>query len=161
MDYKSIKSIPNVQYAQEAVLPFNNQSHLINHLNYLFRSDQNQRWTNNQTPDCTFSYYTPTGWITEPLSIKRDVRDNHKLDIYNMVNNQWGQDAYKNLAMGVSYFYDTDINLVQVNAGNIQELTKIFTEETFTEFEDLIPLLYVCHADQGATHIHRLYMRKG
>ena len=56
----------------------------------------------------------------------------------------------------VIFFYDSDINLVQVNVNDIQELTKIFMEETFSEFENLIPLLYVCHADQGATHIHRL-----
>ena len=75
-----------------------------------------------------------------------------------MLNNQWWQDAYKKLAMGISYFYDSDINLVQANVNDIQELTKIFMEETLSELENLIPVLYVCHADQGATHIHRLYM---
>ena len=64
-----------------------------------------------------------------------------------MVKKQWGQNAYKNLAMGLTYFYDSDTDTVQVGASDIQTLTKIFTEETFTEYPDLIPLLYVCHAE--------------
>lgn len=59
--------------------------------------------------------------------------------------------------MGVTYFYDSDADTVQVGASDIQTLTKIFTEETSTEYPGLVPFLYVCHADQGITHIHRLY----
>lgn len=157
MDYKPIKSIPGVQYAQEKILLFNNKSHLANHLSYLFRTDKSQRWTNEQTPDCAYSYFTQTGWVTGPLPTERDVRENRRQGIIDMVKKQWGQNAYKNLAMGLTYFYDSDADTVQVGASDIQTLTKIFTEETFTEYPDLIPLLYVCHADQGITHIHRLY----
>ena len=61
MDNKLLKSVQGVRYAQEAILQFNDSSHLLNHLNYLFRSDKKQKWTNKDTPNCSFSLYTPTG----------------------------------------------------------------------------------------------------
>lgn len=160
MDNKLLKSVQGVRYAQEAILQFNDSSHLLNHLNYLFRSDKNQKWTNKNTPNCSFSLYTPTGWVTKPFSDDRNVRDNCKQAIYDWAVHRWSQDTFKHLAMGVSYFYDLNNNLVHINNESIFDLTRLFAEETFSEFEDLFPFLNVCHADQGeAIHIHRLYLR--
>lgn len=161
MNLKPFLSAPGIQYMQEDVLPFNNRAHLVNHLNYLFRTDQSQKWTNDHTAECTFSFYAQNGWITKSFSAKREIRDNWKQSIYNIIINHWGQNAYKNLAMGVSYFYDSKNNLAHVHTDSTLELTRLFTEETFSEFDNLQPLLYVCHTDQGkATHIHRLYRNK-
>lgn len=159
MDCKLLKSVQGVRYAQEAVLQFNDNSHLVNHLNYLFRSDKNQKWTNPNTSDCSFSLYSPGGWITEHFSDDHEARHNCKQAIYDLLTHQWGQDAYRHLAMGVTYFYDSNNCLLHINGESISEFTQLFAEETFIEFENLFSCLYVCHADQGeATHIHRLYV---
>ncbi len=158
MDYKLLKSVQGVRYAQDGILQFNDNDHLVNHLNYLFRSDKNQRWTNKDTPNCSFSLYTG-GWVTESFSDDRNVRDNCKQVIYDWAAHRWSKDAFKHLAMGVSYFYDSNYDLVHISGDSISDLTQLFAEETFSEFENLFPVLYVCHADQGeSTHIHRLYL---
>lgn len=161
MNYKPFQAIPGVQYMQEEVLLFNNRGHLVNHLNYLFRSDQNQKWTNIYTSDCSFSFYAPNGWITKSLSSDLEIRMNWKQSLYNMLIYQLGQDAYSHLVMGVTYLYNMKNKPVHINASSILELTRVFSQETLYEFENLQPLLYICHADQGeATHIHRLYLNK-
>ena len=46
-----MKELKFFDLSNVAFFKFNNKNHLINHLNYLFRTDSDQKWTNQNTKD--------------------------------------------------------------------------------------------------------------
>ena len=55
-------------------LPINNSSHLNNHLNYLCRTDSDQKWTNELTSGNVYIFQTPSGSLKIATANDADER---------------------------------------------------------------------------------------
>lgn len=145
----------------------NDASHFYNHLNYLFRTDGGQKWTNDLTSQCVF---------VDPMRANGNVRKEvifgdlgHREQLRSMVLDGV-KEFFKttNLGQGrdVKKLFAFTLYAVDGGGGVIDAPTRSFPfkqlARSFDECEVAHLFAMVVHVDQrGITHLHGLYAWEG
>lgn len=122
---------------------FDNESHFNTHLNYLFRSDNAQKWTNKYTArDECFTIGNPddTGVFKFDLKMRKSVKDGFY--------NQWKYD------MNHLYFTRVDCprdDIFEWNKAMYKEMHTILHD---TQKRHYYPILIIVHKDQPNEYCH-------
>ena len=134
-------------------LPFSDASHLANHLNYLFRTDKNQKWTNeltNQNIVCIFDGDATPIPFSDDLNSRKKVMErakalckNHDIGLLQMMRCEY---ADNNIYVFDDGMYDDLVNIIK----------------TMRDANGITLLLLVTHCDQKQlyTHFHIVYENK-
>lgn len=151
---------------------FNDCRHLYNFLNYLYRTDEAQKWTNGKTrKNSDFQY--PVATATVKHGKKEELVT---LDFIERFQDIEHRELLHYLALGkLKRHYDTT-NLMNSKAAKyarafvIDADTEVIPARTWGAlFKTLYPVLEanrltlmsaVTHVDQGIPHLHGLYLRK-
>ena len=122
---------------------FKNGSHFNNHLNYLFRTDSAQKWTNEYTP------YNECYTMTKPDDIgafQLGLKD--RKDIKNIFFDQWKKNVNQLFFARVEC---PDDDIFEWNEEMYQEMQSILYDLLNKNY---YPILYVIHNDQPREFCH-------
>ncbi|MCI9545769.1 MAG: hypothetical protein HFH60_03630 [Lachnospiraceae bacterium] len=137
------------------LLNFTGDSHVENHLNYLFRTDKKQKWTNKDTKYNAFS--TPTKESFDLYGFSENLEERNLVkDIF---KSKMLPSNYKNLYM--TRIECTNPDIYYWNKEMVNEMKELVSDIMETQ-EDYIVLLVVIHDDQpeNYTHFHMLLLGK-
>ena len=149
-----------IGYFSSGESKFNNKSHVSNHLNYLFRTDKSQKWTNNFTQ---FNYFVRFkdgklmhGMFPEKLEDRLVLKEDLKLDIFRELE-------VDNLNM-IMFNINVNNKIVSIDemleAVSVEDLLKnlldFYSAVIFID-KDLFPVALVAHFDQINPHFHLIF----
>lgn len=141
---------------------FNDKNHLVNFLNYLFRTDKKQKWTNELTDNNVFLMKSTDGLNVIPFP--RSIEERLKLRdmMYKLVSGFIEKDDLRYLKNDIAYLniYDeeTGDNCEHLlDSGQVEQLLSqvIWTKKSGTE-----NIFSVAHLDQkdSVFHVHTVLM---
>lgn len=146
-------------------LPINNSSHLNNHLNYLCRTDSEQKWTNELTGGNVYIFQTPSGSLKLATANDADERKIFKDLVKGRIKKEA---AARGLTLG-----DFSTKLKQLRSDYMDENACSFTQTIKADTLELLRAVsesvsgfqLVCavvHVDQEDCylHLHVLYFEK-
>lgn len=150
------KSYINYYDSNIKLLPFNNLSHFKNHLNYLFRTDANQLWTNGKTDENVYIFRDLENYeFTFANGLHK--RDEYRRSIYETVKLNAKQDnrtiekELEKIVMCRLDFFDSNVYLYD-------ERIHFCTEQVLCDMEKNISgFHFICgviHVDQIENYLH-------
>lgn len=151
---------------------FHDCRHLYNFLNYLYRTDTSQKWTNEKTRMNADFWYPETA-----ATLKRGTKEEEiKLNLIERFQDIEHRELLHDLALSKLKSHYGTTNLMNSKAAKyarafvINTDTEIIPAKTWGKlFKTLHPVLEanrltlmsaVTHVDQGVPHLHGLYLRK-
>lgn len=124
--------------------PFKDISHFSNHLNYLFRSDKGQKWTNRDTVKNKYLLYGGDEFIEYPFPYDKQERRKIKNMFY---NKHWRQ--YDKL-----YFACVECTYSQIKFWTRDMIEEMHEKIWALVDEGWLVLLAVTHDDQPKMYCH-------
>lgn len=139
-------------------LPINDKIHLYNHLNYLFRTDAGQKWTNELTDSNTYMFYLPSHEkfnfeyvrsLEERTEFKKAMLQRIKT-IAEEKGKTIDRYAKKLSQLRVDYLDNAVFSITDaVKKDTVELLANI--KESYSGFT---PVCSVIHTDQKENHVH-------
>ena len=131
------------EFKTSGALSFNDENHLNNYLNYLFRTDKGQKWTNEYTKENELYTFDNEGKLQAALldepEKRQDLKDaflkallTYPLDKLRMVRIEWPSDDY--------YFTEEMYNSMIIP---MMDMNQIFPV-----------ILFMTHVDQLDNYCH-------
>ena len=145
-------------------LPINDKVHLYNHLNYLFRTDAGQKWTNELTDNNAYMFYLPSHEkfkfeyvrsLEERTEFKKAMIQRIKT-IAEAKGKTIDKYAKKLLQLRVDYLDNAVFGITDAVKKDTSELLANIKADN----PGFTPICSVIHADQkeNYVHLHVLYL---
>lgn len=136
---------------------FNNKGHVVNFMKYLFRTDTDQKWTNDQTQNCIVLYRSnkilKAEFFPVDLAERKILYEYFRKSVFSVIQNH----SYKDLVNDIAYLDITSKTTDQ----NIQDaIDRKDLEDIAREVINFKPkpasrdILYVLHVDQTGQYHH-------
>lgn len=128
---------------------FSNHTHFKNFVNYLMRTDSEQKWTNEYT-ELNAMVLKDDGIFKAQIATNELLKRKQMGGEINKIVDEKG--FSKNLQREIFYF-----NLEGIN--NILEFVESFVNQIESTIKKQESLCYVLHVDQEEFHIHRVFFK--
>lgn len=138
---------------------FNNNNHIYNHLNYLFRTDSSQKWTNELSKYNCFIDWTgdEIKLYDLPEDLKERVILKNQMKDY-IVNKLAAENLTVNHLKMIRFETDTE------NFDNKTFIDAVIDiMNSIEEFEKIVPIMAMTHIDQEelSPHFHIIFVNYG
>ena len=133
-------------------IQFNNSAHLINFLNYLYRTDKQQKWTNELTCD-NYEYFS--NGTKKKFDRDYKTRHNYKLDVHRNIAKKVG--AQNVTLIKAKYFQSYIIYFDEEPKMSLLDYSQVLANMVYQnrkKNDDWIVDVVVSHFDQGQPHLH-------
>lgn len=139
-----------LQYTDAGFLKFNDSTHVNKFLEYLFRIDKNQRWTNAMTDSNLFVYAQDGKFEVFPFSDIVTTRTT-MVKLSKLILEMSGL-GYNDVTRGLIYFDLLDDNGAVLNVASVTDLSYLVNLVNLYDSHEFY--FGVVHLDQGQPHMH-------
>ncbi|WP_186672920.1 hypothetical protein [Sporosarcina sp. BP05] len=143
---------------------FNNVPHMHNFMNYLFRTGQNQKWTNELTKNNLLFKYENDVLVSFEFDEDFTARENLKNEVYSVLMPLVRNNSERELLNDIVYLNAINLESKKEINGELsqKDLKEILKEIVIVSNKQKDEVFFVAHLDQVDSyfHIHSVFLEK-